>query len=195
MFEYFVWELFWILFVVGVIGGIIYLVKRNKSEDKKLDTLFWKKFALGSAVALVFPVMVYYGIETFTERPFYSDYVTIGEAWRWDNNANGNPEEYKEKSEEYNKQKQAYSEAVESHATVAFIVWMVFGFAAIAGGIFLAIPAVSTGFMWGGTFSVLTGYMEYLAYMSDAMMFVSAVLALIGFVIIAYKKFGKSLEE
>ena len=82
MFEYFAWELFWLLFVIGIIGGIVYLVRRDKSENKKLDTLFWKKFALGSAVALVFPVMVYYGIETFTDRPFYNDYVTIGEAWR-----------------------------------------------------------------------------------------------------------------
>ena len=194
MFEYFAWELFWLLFVIGIIGGIVYLVRRDKSENKKLDTLFWKKFALGSAVALVFPVMVYYGIETFTDRPFYSDYVTIDETFRWENTLDRDTVEYKEKLEEYNKQKQEYNDAVESHATVAFIVWMVFGLAAIAGGMFLAIPAVSTGFMWGGTFSVLTGYMQYLAYMSDAMMFVSAVLALAGFVTIAYKKFGKSLE-
>lgn len=190
MFEYFAWELFWFLFVIGIIGGIVYLVRRDKSQDKKLDALFWKKFALGSAVALIFPVMVYYGIETFIDRPFYNDYVTMGEAWRWDNNANGNPEEYKQKEIEYNKQEQAYNEAVESRANIAFMVWIVLGVAAIAGGIFLAIPAVSTGFMWGGTFSMLAGYMEYFAYMSDAVIFTSAVLALVGFVIMAYKKFG-----
>lgn len=194
MFDFFVFEVLWLLFVVGIIGGIIYLVRRDKSEDKKLDALFWKKFALGSAVALVFPVMVYYGIETFTDRPFYSDYITMGESWKWDNSMDRNSAEYEQLEIEYDKQKQAYDDALESHATVAFIVWMVFGLAAIAGGMFLAIPAISTGFMWGGTFSVLTGYMQYLAYMSDAMMFVSAVLVLAGFVIIAYKKFGKSLE-
>ncbi|KKN25213.1 hypothetical protein LCGC14_0886940 [marine sediment metagenome] len=195
MFEYFAWELFWLLFVIGIIGGIIYLVRRDKSEDKKLDALFWKKFALGSAVALIFPVMVYYGIETFTDRPVYSDYITIDETFKWDNNLDRNSAEYKQKVIEYNKQKQAYNDAVESRANIAFIVWLVLGVAAIAGGIFLTIPAVSTGFMWGGTFSVLAGYMEYLAYMSDAMMFASAVLALVGFVIMAYKKFGIGFEE
>jgi len=195
MFEYFAWEVFWLLFVVGIIGGIVYLIRRDKSKDKNLDALFWKKFALGSAVALIFPVMVYYGIETFAERPAYSDYVTMGEQWKWDNEVDRNSEGYKQKVIEYDKQRQAYDKAVESRANIAFIVWLVLGFAAIAGGIFLAIPAVSTGFMWGGTFSVLAGYMEYLAYMSDAMMFASAVLALVGFVIMAYKKFGIGFEE
>ncbi len=194
MFEFFGLEVLWLLFVVGIIGGIVYLVRRDKSEDKKLDVLFWKKFALGSAVALVFPFMVYYGIQTFTERPHRGDYITMDETWKW-TDVDRSTEEYKQRLAEFNKQEQAYEEAVESHAVVEFIVWIVFGMAAIAGGMFLRIPAVSTGFVWGGTFSVLTGYLEYVVYMSDAMMFISAVLALAGFVIIAYKKFGKSLEE
>ncbi len=194
MFEFFGFEVLWLLFVVGIIGGIVFLLQRSKSKDKKLDTLFWKKFALGSAVALIFPVMVYYGIETFTERPVYGDYITMDETWKWDNSVDRNSAEYKQKLAEYDKQKQKYDGAVESHATTSFIVWLVFGMAAIAGGMFLRIPAVSTGFVWGGTFSVLTGYLEYVVYMSDAMMFISAVLALAGFVVIAYKKFGKSLE-
>lgn len=195
MFEFFGLEVLWLLFVVGIIGGIVYLVRRDKSEDKKLDVLFWKKFALGSAVALVFPFMVHYGIQTFTERPAYSDYVTVDEIYRWDNTLDKDSAEYKQKAAEFHQQKQNWEEAVESHAVVEFIVWLVFGMAAIAGGMFLRIPAVSTGFVWGGTFSVLTGYLEYVVYMSDAMMFISAVLALAGFVVIAYKKFGKSLEE
>ena len=194
MFEFFGLEVLWLLFVVGIIGGIVYLVRRDKSEDKKLDVLFWKKFALGSAVALVFPFMVYYGIQTFAEGPHRGDYI-MDQTWKWSNTLDRNSEEYKVKAKELAKQEQVYEEAVESHAVVEFVVWLVFGMAAIAGGIFLRIPAVSTGFMWGGTFSVLTGYLEYVVYMSDAMMFMSAVLALVGFVIIAYKKFGKSLEE
>lgn len=192
MFEFFGFISWLIIF--GIIGGIVYLVWRDKSKGKELDALFWKKFALGSAVAMVFPVMVYYGIETFAERPFYSDYITMGEQWKWDNSVDRNSEEFKQKQIEYNKQKQAYDDAVESRANIAFIVWIVFGVAAIAGGIFLTIPAVSTGFMWGGTFSALIGYMEYFVYMSDAVIFTSAVLAIVGFVIMAYKKFGKSLE-
>jgi len=187
-------EVLWLLFVIGSAGGIVYFLHRDKSNDKKLDALFWKKFALGSAVALVFPVMVYYGIETLLHN--HNDYVTImDEEWKWDSNVDRNSAEYKQKVAEYNKQKQAYDDAVESYASDAFIVWMILGLIAIIGGTFLTIPAVGTGFMWGGTFSVLLGYAEYLSYMSDAMMFVSAVLALAGFVVIAYKKFGKSLEE
>ncbi len=198
MFEFFGFEVLWLLFVVGIIGGIVYLVRRDKSEDKKLDVLFWKKFALGSAVALVFPFMVYYGIQTFTERPAYSDYVTVERSYGMQCRpecSEGQKLAYETNREKYNAQVSEYEEAVESHAVVEFVVWLVFGMAAIAGGMFLTIPAVSTGFMWGGTFSVLTGYLEYVVYMSDAMMFISAVLALAGFVIIAYKKFGIGFEE
>ena len=195
MFDFFAFEVLWLLFVVGIIGGIVYLVRRGKSEDKNLDLLFWKKFALGSAVALIFPFMVHYGIQTFTERPAYSDYVTVDEIYRWDNTLDKDSAEYKQKAVEYKQQKQNWEDAIASHQTVVFITWLVFGMAAIASGMFLKIPAVSTGFMWGGTFSVLTGYLEYVAYMSDAMMFISAVLALAGFVVIAYKKFGIGFNE
>ena len=198
MFEFFGLEVLWFLFVVGIIGGIVYLVQRNKTEDKKLDVLFWKKFALGSAVALVFPFMVHYGIQTFTPAPNHFDYITDDRPYDFLCRPECSNEEklvYKLALEKYQEQVVEYEKAVESHAVVEFIVWIILGMAAIAGGMFLTIPAVSTGFMWGGTFSVLTGYLEYVAYMSDAMMFMSAVLALAGFVIIAYKKFGKSLEE
>ncbi len=196
MLDFFGFEVLWLLFVIGIIGGIVYLVRRDKSEDKKLDALFWKKFALGSAVALVFPFMVYYGIQTFTERPAYSDYVTVERLYRSCSRDCSEEQKmaYETNREKHQAQVAEWDEAVESHAVVEFVVWLVFGMAAIAGGMFLKIPAVSTGFMWGGTFSVLTGYLEYVVYMSDAMMFISAVLALAGFVIIAYKKFGKSLE-
>lgn len=197
MFEFFGLEVLWLLFVVGIIGGIVYLVRKDKSEDKKLDVLFWKKFALGSAVALVFPFMVHYGIQTFMPAPNYSDYITIRLY-----NSMCRPEcseeqkaSYEFLKEKHQAQVSEWEKAVESHTVVVFAVWLVFGMAAIAGGMFLRIPAVSTGFMWGGTFSVLIGYLEYVVYMSDAMMFISAVLALAGFVVIAYKKFGKSLEE
>lgn len=198
MFEFFGFEVLWLLFVVGIIGGIVFLVQRSKSEDKKLDVLFWKKFALGSAVALIFPFMVYYGIQTFMPAPNYSDYITIERPYDRLCRPECSEEQkaaYEFLKEKHQAQVSEWEEAVESHTVIVFVVWLVFGMAAIAGGMFLGIPAVSTGFVWGGTFSVLTGYLEYVVYMSDAMMFISAVLALAGFVIIAYKKFGKSLEE
>jgi len=203
-----------ILIALGVILGIIWAIKNRPKEI--FDALFWKKFTLGAAIALVFPYMVYYGIQTFFEYPKYGDYITVEYPVYGDyvtdekapQNCHLDPEcneqliYYEEQLQFYEQQKElhnehvrVYDQAVEFHSTVEFIVWIAFGVAAIVGGILLKIPAAGMGITWGGIFSLGIGYGRYFEYMSEAMVFISAILILIWLVWFAYTLFGKELVD
>ncbi len=147
-----------------------------------------KKFALGFGIAIIFPIMVHYGVSTFVPSPkwqerysgsYYQDY------------SNATPE-VKAKLDRERKQREGEWKAKEKRFQAAlFVVAVPLGIAAILVGSLAAIQAVGTGLMFGGIFLLLDGYANYWSELADSMRFLSLLLAFIVLLYIGYRKIAK----
>ncbi|MDD5561978.1 MAG: hypothetical protein PHT50_07650 [Candidatus Omnitrophica bacterium] len=147
-----------------------------------------KKFALGFGIAIIFPVMVHYGVSTFVPSPKWQERYS-GDYYQNYNKAT--PEE-KAKLEEEKKQREADWTAKEKRFQLfLFLVAVPLGIAAILIGSLAAIQAVGTGLMFGGIFLLLDGYCNYWSELADSMRFLSLLLAFIVLLYIGYKKIAK----
>ncbi len=209
MFDFWLFEFaIAVLIVIGIVALIVKLISLPKGE--KFDPLRWKKFGLGLAIALIFPFMVMYGFASFTTEPVadYSYYQlepaenynreTRNKIYFSPSGESISVEQYQVFREKYQderaKQQQEYRDKMETFHTYLFITMVGFGVAAIVAGIFLAIPAASTGVLFGGVASVGIGYIDYLSYMNEVAIFVSLLLAFIALFYVAYKKFNREEE-
>lgn len=144
-----------------------------------------KKFALGFGIALIFPIMIHYGVSTFIpspkwqERYAYNNYQDYNKA----------TPEAKVKLDQDRKQREDAWIAKEKHfQSVLFLVAVPLGIAAILIGSLAAIQAVGTGLMFGGIFLLLDGYCNYWSELPDSMRFFSLLLAFIVLLYIGYRK-------
>tara|TARA_Y100000031_G_scaffold85512_1_gene94174 strand:- start:166 stop:579 length:414 start_codon:yes stop_codon:yes gene_type:complete len=129
-----------------------------------------KKIALGFGIAIIFPLMIHYGVCTFSPKPQWEDYntssyhqATMGEKTTW-------------------------KEANKRFQTHLFYVAVPFGLTAIIVGTFLPIQAIGTGLMFGGIFSICNGYINYWNELPDSLRFISLLASFIVLVIVGTKK-------
>jgi len=147
-----------------------------------------KKIALGFGIAVIFPVMIHYGVSTFVPQPKWEDYYNYNE---YRTTKEMKPEE-KAKVEEQRKQKEDKRRAQEKRFQRAlFWVAVPLGIIAIIVGSAAAIQAVGTGLMFGGIFSLMDGYCNYWSAMADRLRFLSMLVAFIVLVYIGYRKLAK----
>jgi len=138
-----------------------------------------RQIATGFGIAIIFPLLVYYGISTFHPAPkLSSSPVRIL-------STNATPEERKEYSDEQRQRQETYRNAAKEFARVLVVVSTPLGVAAILIGAYLSFLAVGTGLILGGIFTVAWGYWNYWSYLDDWIRFVSllagfAVLIFIG---------------
>jgi hypothetical protein len=131
-----------------------------------------KKFALAFGIAVVFPAMIHSGVSIFSPPPRWQDYTAAPMI-------NRNSAEWQAKEAE----RRAAEKVFEKHL---FVVAVPLGLLAIATGAFLLTPAIGTGLMFGGIFSVCDGYFNYWRELSHTWKFLSllaafAVLVFVGF--------------
>jgi len=147
-----------------------------------------KKFALGFGIAVIFPIMIHYGVSTFVPAPkwqerysndYYQDY------------SNAKPEEKAKLQQERKQQEQQWKVKEKRFQRVLFSVALPLGIAAIIIGSLAAIQAVGTGLMFGGIFSLMDGYCNYWSELPDSMRFFSMLFAFIVLLYIGYKKLAK----
>ena len=146
-----------------------------------------KKFALGFGIAIIFPMMVHYGVSTFIPQPKWQDYTVK----RYYNYNNSTPEEkakHETERERLNKERRAKEKKFQK---ALFVIAVPLGIAAIIIGAFLPIQAVGTGLMFGGIFSTCDGYFNYWSELSDGLRFMSLLVAFIVLLFIGYKKLEK----
>jgi hypothetical protein len=136
-----------------------------------------KKFALAFGIAVVFPAMIHYAVSSFSPEPRWSDYHTTALI---DQN-----------SAEYQKQDTAYRAAEKAFEQHLFFVAVPLGLITIIVGAFLPIPAIGTGLMFGGIFSVCDGYYNYWSELSSLWKFFSLLAAFIVLLVVGYKKLEK----
>jgi hypothetical protein len=137
-----------------------------------------KKFALAFGIAVVFPAMIHYGVSTFSPEPRWQDYHVTPLI-------DSNSAEYQKKDAEYRTAEKVF----EKHL---FAVAVPLGLITVIAGAFLSAPAVGTGLMFGGIFSVSDGYFNYWSELSAQLKFSSLLAAFIVLLVVGYWKLEKN---
>jgi hypothetical protein len=145
-----------------------------------------KKFALAFGIAFVFPMLIHHGISTFVSSPKWRDYQVPG---IFDPQA---PQQEKAQHQAEQRRKQEeYKAAEKRFQQHLFAVAVPLGLVALLVGAFLRLPAIGTGLMFGGIFSVCDGYFNYWSELADVLKFVSLLAAFIVLLIVGYRKVEK----
>jgi len=145
-----------------------------------------QQIAIGFGIAVIFPLLVYYGVATFYPPPQmqYAASAIIAPG------PNATPEERQKYQEEQRERQQAQRERTEAYNAAAkdfarhlVIVSAPLGVAAILIGAYLPLYAIGTGLIFAGIFTVGAGYWHYWSYLENWIRFASL---LAGFLILLF---------
>jgi hypothetical protein len=145
-----------------------------------------RQIAIGFGIAIIFPLLVYYGVRTFYPPPVWSSIVV---AERPDEHAS--TEERQAAQQKRREQDHVFATQSKDFTRVLVIVSTPLGIAAILAGAYLVNIAIGTGLILGGIFTVAHGYWGYWNYAEDWLRFVSLLLALAVLVFVGYRRFGR----
>ncbi|MDD5020397.1 MAG: hypothetical protein PHH75_05950 [Candidatus Omnitrophica bacterium] len=149
-----------------------------------------KKFALGFGIAVIFPLMIHYGVATFVHEPKWQDYHRWEDDYRVDRQ-NMTQQEKQEMADRRKQRQQAWQYDQKQFQRALFSVAAPLGIVAIVLGSLISIQAIGTGLMFGGIFSVLDGYFNYWSELPDGARFISLLLAFIVLVYVGWRKMAK----
>jgi hypothetical protein len=142
-----------------------------------------KKIALGFGIAVVFPMLIHYGVSTFVPSPKWQDYQVPG---LYDPRA---PlEEKAQRQGEQQKKQEERRVAEKRFQQHLFAVAVPLGLIALLVGAFLRLPAIGTGLMFGGIFSICDGYFNYWSELADVLKFVSLLVAFALLIFLGYHR-------
>jgi len=147
-----------------------------------------KKFALGFGVAIILPMLVHYGVSTFSPRPKWRDYYDTEYYQRIQN---ASPEEKAKLEQERKKRDDGYHNAQKRFQRHLFFVAVPVGICTIIFGSITPVQAIGTGFMFGGIFTLVDGYCWYWSELQDWMRFLSLLVAFVILIYIGYHKLAK----
>ena len=135
-----------------------------------------RQIAIGFGIAIIFPLLVYYGTSTFFPAPKRADYFRAAPP-------TSTPEERKANFEVQQKSEAAFGQAARAFSRVLILVATPLGVAAIFVGTLIPLHSIGTGLILGGILTVGYGYWFYWAHLEDWVRFVSL---LAGFGILAF---------
>ena len=146
-----------------------------------------RQIAIGFGIAIIFPLLVYYGIATIYPPPkrVVVPSVTLSLPER-DATAEDRQKyrvEEEKRREERQKSEETYNAAAREFARRMVIISTPLGVAAIFIGAYISLFAIGTGLIFGGIFSVASGYWGYWNFLEDWVRFVSL---LAGFLILLF---------
>ena len=141
-----------------------------------------RHIAIGFGIAIIFPLLVYYGVSTFHPAPKTQDFFQTLTPL----SGNATSEERKEYADKQRAQRETFRAAAKEFSRVLVVVATPLGIAAILIGSYLAIHAIGTGLILGGIATVAFGYWGYWEYLEDWVRFVSllagfAILLFVGY--------------
>jgi predicted histidine transporter YuiF (NhaC family) len=139
-----------------------------------------KKIALGFGLAIIFPMMIHYGVSTFSPEPKFESYAKHSEF-----NKTATEQEKMQKEEA----RESAQKQFEKHL---YMVAVPLGLVAILIGAFSRVQSIGSGLMIGGIFSITDGYINYWNHLADWMRFLSLLAAFAILLIVGYKKIEKA---
>lgn len=151
-----------------------------------------KRFAIGLAIALIFPLLMHYGVSSIVSKPRWKDYHSNDQ---YIYAPESTPEEREKHLKRQEEQTKKYQEQNDRFETTLFYVSVPLGIAAVIAGALLTFQAVGAGLMFGGVFALVNAYFVYWSTLSDAVKFISLLMALVIFISIAYRKLNVRAGE
>jgi hypothetical protein len=136
-----------------------------------------RQIAIAFGIAIVFPLLIFYGVSIFSPPPKFQDYNTVAP---FNPNCSANAEKQKAAQK-------AFKDAESKFALRLFCVSAPRGYAAMLAEGFMAVSAVGTGLNFGGIFSVMIGYWHYWSFIADQERFVSLIVAAVTLLVIAHR--------
>jgi hypothetical protein len=147
-----------------------------------------RQIAVGFGLAIMFPLLVYYGVSTFYPPPKHNAIVTAEYSSLPPNATPEQRTEYEARRRQRQKQQDAFDAAARDFARVLVIASTPLGLAAILIGAYLSLHAIGTGLIVGGIFSVTWGYWSYWGYLDDWVRFVSLLLGFAILLFVGYRR-------
>jgi len=151
-----------------------------------------KKFALGFGIAILFPMLVHYGVWTFSPPPnsadFWKQYGSPGYLERY---RTATPEEQKKLTEQQDAAMDRLQEGEKRFNRYLFYVTTPVGIAAIIIGSVMTVVAIGTGLIFGGILALCDGYVWYWNELPNWLRFLSLLVAFTVLVIIGYRRFAE----
>lgn len=137
-----------------------------------------RQIAIGFGIAVIFPLLVFYGVSTFYPAPKFPDVGTTECMLRA-----VTPDQRVECEQKQRAAREAYAVANKEFSFRLVIVAAPLGLAAILIGAYLTFYAIGTGLILGGIFTVAFGYWGYWQYIENWARLASLLL---GFVILLF---------
>jgi hypothetical protein len=145
-----------------------------------------KKFALGFGIAIILPMLVHYGVSTFSPAPKWSDRYSY-----YSQDKNATLEEKAKIEQDRKEAARIWDEKQKAFQSHLFFVAVPVGIITIILGAFAPIQAIGTGLMFGGIFTLSEGYMCYWSALQDWMRFLSLLTAFCVLIYVGYRKLAK----
>jgi hypothetical protein len=144
-----------------------------------------RQIAIGFGIAVIFPLLVYYGVATIYPPPQiqYAVNTTVLPPNPTPEERQIYIEEQQAQRQEQQKRQDEYNIAAKDFARHLVLVAAPLGVAAIFVGAYIPLYAIGTGLIFGGIFTVGLGYWNYWSFLEDWVRFVSL---LAGFLILLF---------
>jgi hypothetical protein len=153
-----------------------------------------RQIAIGFGIAIIFPLLVYYGVASVYSRPQYPTYRPTAIL-----PVNPTPEERQKyleerraEQQEQQKRQEAYQAAATDFARHLIYIATPLGICAILIGAYLPLYAIGTGLIVGGISTVWAGYWNYWQYLTDWIRFVSLLAGFIMLLLVGYYRISGS---
>jgi hypothetical protein len=146
-----------------------------------------REIAIGFGVAIVFPLLIYYGVATFSHPPNWNDFHETVVS-----NPNATAEDRAARVEKHKAENAAYTEAARVFSLRLLCVSAPLDYIAIVFGSSRPASGLLTGLIFGGIFSVSNGYWWHWSYVDDWLRFVSLLIAMAMLIFVAYWRFRPS---
>lgn len=147
-----------------------------------------KKIALGFGIAIILPLLVYYGVSTFHPAPRWRDHLRQTYYREY---AKATPEERLKLDQASVADNEKFQLMQKGFQQTLFIVAVPVGLLSILLGAFLTVQAIGTGLMFGGIFTVVEGYATYWSQLPDHARFLSLLAAFMALIFVGYRKLNK----
>lgn len=149
-----------------------------------------RQIAIGFGIAIVFPLLVYYGVSTVTPAPKWSDFHEQV-VYR----PNPTSAEVAARKEKQKAENEAWTEANRVFSLRLLWVAAPLGYMAIILGSLRIGSGLGSGFMFGGISAVSLGYWCHWSYVEDWLRFLSLLVAMAVLISVALRQFPNGAKN
>jgi uncharacterized membrane protein YphA (DoxX/SURF4 family) len=151
-----------------------------------------RQFAIVFSIAILYPMLVYYGVRDYQPLPEFQYYVVVSarvapttpEGWKvWE-------EENRAAEKKRQEDLDAVDKATQPFFRALILVATPLGIAVIFIGSYLRFHSIGMGLIFGGIFSITNAYWGYWNHLDDWIQYLSLLLGFCLLVFVGYRQFA-----